>query len=202
MALDTNSVHREITPTGIAEPLRPAALCPGFTARFDSAPFIRPRPSKRQISWLQALIGTRGLEFHATHWKQRAVAISNRDKKGLLHLARIRGKAKFLIANPRLEILANYSRERVETKSDRKFIAIFQMRNRLVRPAQDHGSRGVSSAHGDQENQIALAQALLLERVHEPQRNRGGGGVAEVVDVDEDLRIVDAQAILHRANDA
>ena len=164
MAVDAKSGHRGITPRCVAEPVRPPALFVGFIAECDLPSASLHRASNLQNSWLRPLIGTKGLESRATHCKQKAAAISNRDKKALLHSGRIREQARFLIANPRLEILASCSKGRVETKSNRKFIAIFQMGNRLVRPAQEHCSGGVSGAYGDQKDQIAFAEALLLER--------------------------------------
>ena len=95
MAVDAKSGHRGITPSGVAEPVRPPALCAGFTAECDLPPFSRPRASNPQNSWLRPLIGIRGLEFRATHCKQRVATISNRDKKALCILGAFAGRPNF-----------------------------------------------------------------------------------------------------------
>ena len=125
MAVDAKSGHRGITPSCVAEPVRPPALFAGFIAECDLPSASLHRASNLQNSWLRPLIGTQGLEFRATHCKQKAAAISNRDKKALLHSGRIREQARFLIANPRLEILASCSKGRVETKSESQIYGDF-----------------------------------------------------------------------------
>src|SRR5205807_9173084 len=53
---------------------------------------------------------------------------------------------------------------------------------------------------GDQ-HEVAFAQAALRQRVAQAQRNRGGGGVAVLVDVDHHLGIIDAKPFLRRADE-
>src|ERR1700741_3809125 len=80
-------------------------------------------------------------------------------------------------------------------------MGISKKQKRLVSPAQKHCSSGISGPHGTQENKVAFAKPLLSERIHKAERNRCSGGVAEVVDVRQDLGIVHTQSLLHGAND-
>ena len=56
-----------------------------------------------------------------------------------------------------------------------------------VRPAKEDAARGVSSADGDEQQQIALFQAALFESVAESERDCAGGGISVAINVDEDF---------------
>jgi epoxyqueuosine reductase len=71
-----------------------------------------------------------------------------------------------------------------------------------IGPAHEDGTGGVAGAYGNQQDEVAFAQSLLLYGVHQSQGDGGGGGISVAVDIDEDLGIVHAEALLHRANDA
>src|ERR1700747_3165829 len=82
-----------------------------------------------------------------------------------------RKEAMFLIASVRLEILVSHCKQRMAAKSNRERIRVLRPQKRLVSPTEQHRPRSVSGGDRDQKDQIAFAEALLLERVHEAQRN-------------------------------
>src|ERR1700719_2031467 len=149
---------------------------------------------------MQPNVKTRTSQPAAVKGTASTVALWRRPRGNRQDFAR--EEAIFLIANARLEIPVNDCKQRMAAKSNRERIAILRTQNWLVSPAQQHRPGGISGAHGDQKHQIAFAEPLLLERIHQPKRNCGGGRVAEMVDVDEDLRIVHTQPLLHGANDS
>src|ERR1700740_2572845 len=111
---------------------------------------------------------------HPVAVKGTASAAAQRGASGS-HPDSARKEAIFLIANARLEILVSHCKQTTATKSNRESnrerISIFRTQNRLVSPAQQHRPCGISGAYGDQKHQIALAEPLLLERIHQPKRN-------------------------------
>src|SRR5207249_11849115 len=72
----------------------------------------------------------------------------------------------------------------------------------LVGPAKEEAAGGVAGADGDDQNEVAFAEAALRNGVAQPERDRGGSGVAVFVDVDHHFGIVHAEARLGRADDA
>src|SRR5439155_22056149 len=72
----------------------------------------------------------------------------------------------------------------------------------LVGPAKEEAAGGVAGADGDDQNEVAFAETALRNGVAQPERDRGGSGVAVFVDVDHHFGIVHAEARLGRADDA
>src|ERR1700745_3090709 len=129
-------------------------------------------------------VKTRASQQVAVNGTASTVALWRRPRGNRQNSAR--KEAIFLIANARLEIPVNDCKQSMPAESNRERMAILRRQNRLGCPTQPHCPCGKSGPHGDQKYQIAFAKPLLPERIHQPKRNRGGGRVAEVVDVDED----------------
>src|ERR1700675_3547296 len=75
-------------------------------------------------------------------------------------------------------------------------------RNFLIGPAHQNAAGGVARAYGDKQDQVAFFQAPLGYGVAQPQRDGACGGVAVAIDIHHYFRILDAQALLHGADDA
>src|SRR4030095_7626354 len=71
----------------------------------------------------------------------------------------------------------------------------------LEPPLEEQRPHGESSPHRNHQQQVATFQALVVHRTTQRQRNGRGGGIAEPLDVDDDLLFGYSQLRRRRQDD-
>jgi hypothetical protein len=56
-----------------------------------------------------------------------------------------------------------------------------------IRPAHENCTSGVAGAYGDQQDEVAFAEAFLFYGVHHAEGDGACGGVSEAVDIDQNF---------------
>src|SRR5581483_9122992 len=77
-----------------------------------------------------------------------------------------------------------------------------QLQVQVQLPAQQHPTDGEASADRGEQDEIAFLQSTGADGVVQRERNGRGGRVAESIDVDDDLRGIDAELLARGLDDA